>query len=154
MAIELLTDEYWNGSIERLYRHDLEAFIWILPFVFLRYQHGKSQQGTLVDRWMTSDYIACRKKKNDFQRGSGIRQRGLLCQSDFKHHWELAACLLLWSDNISCDPYFEDAGVTDNSVASIWSLFVKRLMFVAKRYPAHLSYVDKLVDDLGLENLF
>ena len=32
MAIELLTDEYWNGSIERLYRHNLEAFIWILPF--------------------------------------------------------------------------------------------------------------------------
>ena len=48
MAIELLTEEYWNGSIERLYQHELEAFIWILPFVFLRYQNEKSQQGTLV----------------------------------------------------------------------------------------------------------
>ena len=34
MAIQLLTDEYWNGSMERLYQHELEAFIWILPFVF------------------------------------------------------------------------------------------------------------------------
>ena len=62
MAVELLTDEYWNGSIERLYRHELEAFIWILPFVFLRYQNGKSQRGTLVDQWMTSNYITCYEK--------------------------------------------------------------------------------------------
>ena len=67
MAVELLTDKYWNGSIERLYRHDLEAFIWILPFVFLRYQNGKSQRGTLVDQWMTSNYITCYEKKSTFQ---------------------------------------------------------------------------------------
>ena len=42
MAIGLLNDKYWNGSIERLYWHELGAFIWILSFVFLRYQNGKS----------------------------------------------------------------------------------------------------------------
>ena len=153
MAVELLTDKYWNGSLERLYRHELEAFIWILPFVFLRYQNGKPQPRTLVEQWMTSNYIVCREKKNDFRQGSDIRQKGLLCQSDFKDHWELAASLLLWSDHISQDPYFDNAGVTDNSVVSIWSLFVERLRSAAKRSPQHFSYVDKLVDDLELENL-
>ena len=42
----------------------------------------------------------------------------------------------------------------DNSVASIWPLFVAQLRLAAKRDPAHLSYVDKLADDLKLENLF
>ena len=33
MAIELLTDEYWNGKIEQLCRDELEAFIWILSAI-------------------------------------------------------------------------------------------------------------------------
>src|SRR5271170_3917635 len=77
MAIELLTNEYWNGSIERLYRHELEAFIWILPFVFLRYQNGKSQRGTVVDQWMTSNYISCREKKSAFRNVDDLRENGL-----------------------------------------------------------------------------
>ena len=99
---------------------------------------------------MTFNYTACAEKKSGFQHGSGLHKKGLLCQSDFKDHWELAESLLV--------P--KRLGATfdlklDNSVASIWPLFVKELRSVAEWDPAHLSYVDKLVDDrLGLENLF
>ena len=156
MAVELLTDKYWNGSLERLYQHELEAFIWILPFVFLRYQHGKPQPRTLVEQWMTSNYIVCREKKNDFQSTDHLREKRLLCQPDFIDHWELVQSLLLWRGQISSTALeqMDESGVTsDSSVASIWPFFVQRLRLVAKRFPTHLSYVAKLVDDLGLENL-
>ena len=152
MAVELLTKEYWNGSIERLYRHELEAFIWILPFVFLRYQNGKSQRGTLVDQWMTSDYIACYKEKSAFQNVRDLSKKKRLCQSDFIDHWELVQSLLLWNTEVDVAA-LRGMDVNLDSVASIWPLFVGELRLVAKRFPTHLSYVDKLVDDLGLENL-
>ena len=40
VALDLLTDEYWDDKIDRLYWHDLEAFIRILPWVFLQYEEG------------------------------------------------------------------------------------------------------------------
>ena len=153
MAVGLLKDEYWNGSIERLYRHDLEAFIWILPFVFLRYQNGKSQRGTLVDQWMTSNYIACRKEKNDFQYVRELPKKERFCQSDFIDHWELVEALLSWNTEIGITA-LRRMDVIPDSVASIWPLFVERLRLVAKRDPEHLSYVDELVNNLGLENIF
>ncbi|KAF9461562.1 hypothetical protein BDZ94DRAFT_1136602, partial [Collybia nuda] len=33
MAIDLLGEEYSNGKKERLYRHDVEAFFWVLVWV-------------------------------------------------------------------------------------------------------------------------
>jgi Fungal protein kinase len=30
MAIDLLTDEYWEGTIKRYYHHELESFIWVI----------------------------------------------------------------------------------------------------------------------------
>src|SRR5271154_7439111 len=99
MARDLLSHEYWNGDIERRYRHELEACIWILPFVFLRYQNGKSQSGTLVDAWMTSDYITCAEKKTHFLLPTKLRQNEQLCQPDYKDHWKLADDLLFWLSN-------------------------------------------------------
>ena len=153
MAIGLLTDKYWNGSLERLYQHELEAFIWILPFVFLRYQHGKPQPRTLVEQWMTSNYIVCREKKNDFQSADHLREKRLLCQPDFIDHWELVQSLLSWKAQIGLTALRRRMAATPGSVASIWPLFVEELRLVAEEFPTHLSYVAKLVDDLGLENL-
>ena len=130
MAIGLLNDKYWNGSIERLYRHELEAFIWILSFVFLRYQNGKSQRGTLVDRWMTSNYVACRSYKHGFQNIDDLPEREPLCQPDFQDHWAWAESLLAWNTKISLAAachLMEGSDVAfDNSVASIWSLLLRR----------------------------
>src|ERR1700733_5926820 len=38
MSLDLLTGVHWAGSIPRLYGHDLEAFVWILFWEFLRYE--------------------------------------------------------------------------------------------------------------------
>ena len=46
MAIDLLTDEYWEGTIKRYYYHELESFIWVIVFVFLLYQDGKRQSNS------------------------------------------------------------------------------------------------------------
>ena len=71
-------------------------FLWILPFVFLRYQDWKSQLGTRVGVWMTSDYVTCREKKNYFRWIDVLNKNGKLCQLDLRDHWMLAKELLLW----------------------------------------------------------
>ena len=67
--------------------------------------------------------------------------------------WELVEALLSWNTEIGITA-LRRMDVIPDSVASIWPLFVERLRLVAKRDPKHLSYVAKLVDGLGLENLF
>jgi hypothetical protein len=96
MAIALLSDKYWNGEIERKYRHELEAFIWVLPFVFLRYQDRQSQRGTPVDGWMTDNYRTCAKEKSYLRTPEMLPDMQKSCQSDFKDHWEFAESLLCW----------------------------------------------------------
>ena len=67
MALELLCPEYWEGKITRQYYHELEAFIWMLPFVFLAYDNGKlDPNNRFIKSWMTSDYITCGEKKLAF----------------------------------------------------------------------------------------
>ena len=74
---------------------------------------------------------------------------------------KIAESLLVWTSQITHAAYqAKQLGTTFNlkfdiSVASIWLLFIKELRLVAKWDPAHLTYVDKLVDNhLGLKNLF
>ena len=78
-------------------------------------------------------------------------------QPNFKDYWGLAGSLLLWDSDISIALSFqrEELGMAPgNSVASIWLLFVKKLRSMVEWFLVHLSDVDKLVDDLGLKNLF
>jgi hypothetical protein len=96
MAVELLNDEHRNGRIDREYQHELEAFIWMLLFVFLRYQEGKPQRGSLVDPWMTSTYHICAEQKNWFWSRNSWSQIEEKCQSDFKNHAKLVLWLLFW----------------------------------------------------------
>ncbi|KAI0055907.1 hypothetical protein BV25DRAFT_1921449 [Artomyces pyxidatus] len=62
-ALELLTDEYWRGEVERLYRHDLEALIWVLPWVFLRMKGERTVKNPPLEAWQTSKYRTCYVKK-------------------------------------------------------------------------------------------
>ena len=67
MALELLQDQYWKGDITRCYHHELEAFVWMLPFVFLAYDNGQfDRKAPFVVDWMTSDPNTCRQEKIDF----------------------------------------------------------------------------------------
>ena len=67
MALELLDEQYWAGKMKRQYHHDLEGFLWILPYVCLQYEDGKMVTYPLKS-WNTGDYVVCRKEKNDFLR--------------------------------------------------------------------------------------
>ncbi len=61
MAMELLKNHYWEGNTTWHYYHELEALIWVLPFVFLAYDNGKFDPRTrFIEDWMTSNYDACR----------------------------------------------------------------------------------------------
>ena len=64
MALELLRKAYWDGKVIRRYHHELEAFIWMLPFVFLAYDNGKlDPNNQFIKYWITSDYLTCGEKK-------------------------------------------------------------------------------------------
>jgi hypothetical protein len=125
MAIALLShlsDSYWNGKIERGYRHELEAFIWVLPFVFLRYQNGQSQQGTPVDPWITANYHTCAQKKSHFRTFPKLPEMKELCQSDFNHHWELAQWLILLLGHMDDRAFYQSITEVNDSqrLASVW----------------------------------
>ncbi|KAK7051274.1 hypothetical protein VNI00_004774 [Paramarasmius palmivorus] len=52
MASELLTDNAMNGEVQKVYRHDAEAFAWVLLWILGRYRDGKQlDQGRLFDSW-------------------------------------------------------------------------------------------------------
>jgi hypothetical protein len=40
MVLDLLTDEAWDGKVERLYCHDCESFVWVLLWVCCHYKGG------------------------------------------------------------------------------------------------------------------
>ena len=66
MALDLLLEKY-GEEVTRCYYHELEAFIWMLPFVFLAYDNGKLDPKNLfIKSWITSDYITCGEKKLAF----------------------------------------------------------------------------------------
>ena len=88
MAIDLLTDEYWKGTIKRYYHHELESFIWVIVFVFLLYQDGKRQSNKYVTPWMTSNYNTCRKEKGDFY-SETLREVEPSVQKDYATFWLL-----------------------------------------------------------------
>ena len=94
MAIHLLNKKYWDGLIKRQYHHELEAFVWVLPFVFLRYQDRAAVPNTIVEEWMTSDYATCHEKKSSFL--FNLRQHHDSVQPDFKKVWQIARKLLSW----------------------------------------------------------
>ncbi|KAG2051452.1 hypothetical protein BDR06DRAFT_589387 [Suillus hirtellus] len=67
MALDLLTKEGQQGKVKHLYHHDLESFIWVFAWIFLRYRQGVLLQiSRPLDEWATLGAIACRKEKSDF----------------------------------------------------------------------------------------
>ena len=97
MALELLDDEYWKGNITRRYHYELEAFVWMLPFVFLAYDNGKFDPTTrFIMDWMTSDHSTCCIKKNDFAGNKLFKARAMV-KGGFKDYKALMvnACLMV-----------------------------------------------------------
>ncbi|KAG2096096.1 uncharacterized protein F5147DRAFT_778458 [Suillus discolor] len=68
MALDLLTKNGQQGKVKHLYRHDLESFMWVFAWIFLRYRQGVLLLPKLrpLDEWAILGAIACRKEKLDF----------------------------------------------------------------------------------------
>ena len=97
MALDLLTPRYWDGKFKRYYHHELEAFIWILCYVFLLYQNSERQTHRKVDLWRTSSYEACHKEKSSFLTDFAVTDdiEDFDIKADFKDCWPVADYLLL-----------------------------------------------------------
>lgn len=65
MAMYLLNTDYWT-SIQRQYRHDLEGFLWILPYIFLQYNNGNLVENPPLKSWSMGNYHSCRHVKVGF----------------------------------------------------------------------------------------
>ena len=113
MVLDLLTQRYWNGQIQRLYRHDLEAFIWILPWVFLQYDGQKLSDKPEFARWNSGDYNSVRACKRDYLHNALFEIPPMEC---WKEEWQFAQFLLSWlRDNEfarvnSGNPFIEQDG--------------------------------------------
>ncbi|KAH9934139.1 uncharacterized protein B0H18DRAFT_902748 [Fomitopsis serialis] len=75
MALDLLDDAYWKGDLERLYRHDLEAFVWVTVYYAWAFNdEGVEDEASPVQAWLTNDYDLCRLKKVTFLARQAIHE--------------------------------------------------------------------------------
>ncbi|KDQ50863.1 hypothetical protein JAAARDRAFT_164275 [Jaapia argillacea MUCL 33604] len=91
MAIDLFCQEYHAGEIRRLFHHDCESFIWVMPWVLLE---RNPKELEVLNRWETFDYQRCREKKEDFL--SRFRGWRLSPGPSNRTAWRAATELLLW----------------------------------------------------------
>jgi hypothetical protein len=63
MALDLLTDEAWDGKVERIYCHDCESFVWVLLWVCCHYEGGKQINNPPLSELTKGDHNQCFKEK-------------------------------------------------------------------------------------------
>jgi hypothetical protein len=64
MAVDLLTPEAIAGSVEHVYAHDAESFIWVLTWVCLRYEGGNLlSKNRPLEELLKVDALVCAEKK-------------------------------------------------------------------------------------------
>ena len=139
MALDLLTEEYWAGTIPRLYRHDLEGLIWVLPWVFLQYENGSLTVSKLKS-WRTGDYFACQKEKRTFL-AHFRKTSNYLPTRSWATEWELAYVLLDW---IHAEDYNRQRRVRtweEPSNAHVRECFWKEVEQAKTNLPS-LSYIE------------
>lgn len=89
MAIDLLEKEYFEGSVKRRYRHDVESFIWVL----VRAAMPRDDDWAGGQMWQTSDYERCRDSKITFLFASFSR---VVREKRKEALWILVEALLSW----------------------------------------------------------
>ncbi|KAJ7217141.1 hypothetical protein GGX14DRAFT_358417, partial [Mycena pura] len=95
MHPELLTEDYWEGKVPRLYLHDNSSFIWVLAFLFLRYNKGKIIKALTLplDDLLTNDYEQARR----FKAGILPMIRKFVSGPDAQKEWAVVMELLKWT---------------------------------------------------------
>ncbi|GBE78923.1 hypothetical protein SCP_0201200 [Sparassis crispa] len=113
MALDLLTQDYYSEKITHLYRHDVESFIWVLPYVLLR-----DTNPAVVDSWNTGRFYLCEFGKEMFLRNLHWYQEA---RPPNDHPWTVGYALVKWL----CDKRRSstDARLVDNSdsVYDLWN---------------------------------
>jgi hypothetical protein len=90
MALDLLTDEAWEGKITRLYRHDCESFAWVLLWICCRYEDGKEIPNPPLGQFITGSYNQCFEKKRPII----SRLKHLTATSSYDSFWFAVVGLL------------------------------------------------------------
>ncbi len=110
MALDLLCKEYWEGKVTRRYHHELEAFIWMLPFVFLGYDNGKlDPKNQFIKDWITSDYLTCMEKKLAFITTKLAAAHSSVGSAFENYKWlMLDACVLVRTQKLERQKQVED----------------------------------------------
>ena len=95
MALDLLDDLALQGHVKHAYQHDAESFIWVLIWISLRYDDGKTRKhGRPLDAWLRVDAVGCREKKRDFLGGKA--RLSYKAGKGHEENWRLAKkCILL-----------------------------------------------------------
>jgi len=91
MAVDLLSKGNWRGKKPRLYRHDLEGLIWILPWVFIQYENSTFKEAKLKT-WRTGDYSMCGAAKKEMLDEPNMYDP----MASWKGEWRIAETLLTW----------------------------------------------------------
>src|ERR1700761_8747144 len=110
MHPELLTEEYWEGKIPRLYLHDNSSFIWVLAFLFLRYNKGEIIHAPTLplDDLLTNDFHQARMIKKD------MLSRKFVCGPDAQKEWAVVLELFQWTVFIGVEREMARLRVADN----------------------------------------
>ena len=91
MAIDLLSQDALDRKVPRLYRHDLEGFIWVLVWVFLQYEGCKRVQDTL-EEWRSGNLKNCRAAKLEFLSNPASYH----AVPSWRKEWDMTMGLLDW----------------------------------------------------------
>lgn len=147
MATQLLRKAYWEGQIQRLYKHELEACIWVLAFVFLRYNDRQIVPDTQVEGWMIPDYDVCCNRKSGFI--LHLTPNEFKVQPSFKDQSSLAFRLLLWLrrqiisaldnviNNVISDP--------DEEETRVWQDFKEEIRLAIAQAGGRYDYLNVLI---------
>jgi hypothetical protein len=97
MSLDLLTSDAWLGNVERLYRHDLESFMWVFLWICGCYDNGLpvSIMPERYKKWAKNDPQTC----YDLKTGA-LHQLAFIQRSHRESKLDLAAFALksFWKD--------------------------------------------------------
>lgn len=89
MAVDLLVCDYFDGKVQRHYRHDLESFVWVLIWVSMEDNSEWENQF-----WDTSTYyVICHSDKLAFLSNKHCLVMSIVKERD---RWSLVLDLVKW----------------------------------------------------------
>ncbi|RPD65204.1 hypothetical protein L226DRAFT_567509 [Lentinus tigrinus ALCF2SS1-7] len=91
MALDLLSNEGTQGKVERRYRHDLEGFVWTLPWIFAQWDEENEFK-------LCEAMLGWQSAYNEYVLGAKIsflQNKAITPQPGWADQWELARKLVL-----------------------------------------------------------